>query len=285
MTRAEHLERAAAWLSFNGIEAPRREAEELLAWIIGAPRLTLLAHDEEPLTSAQGARFWEAVDRRAHHEPLQYITGEVTFCGLHLAILPGVFIPRPETELLVEAIVDQSDPQAALHFLDLGTGSGAIALALCHRLPQAEGIAVDVSREALAIAAQNAMQLGVLGRLRLLFGDLRALEAMALPLSGFDLIVSNPPYIPQEEYLHLAPEVARWEPRTALDGGVDGLWAYRAIARQAPLFLKPGGRVAVELGAGEAEPVQILFVQAGFAPGRLVSDFSGIQRLYLTHRL
>ncbi|MBE3556664.1 MAG: peptide chain release factor N(5)-glutamine methyltransferase [Firmicutes bacterium] len=284
MTRTEHLERAAAWLSFNGIEAPRREVEELLAWILGVSRLTLLAHGEEPLTSAQGARFWEAVDRRAHREPLQYITGEVSFCGLRLAVTPGVFIPRPETELLVEAIVDQSDPQATLHFLDLGTGSGAIALALCHRLPRAVGVAVDVSREALAVAAQNAIQLDFAERLRLLFGDLRALEATALPLSSFDVIVSNPPYVPQEEYVRLAPEVARWEPRTALDGGVDGLWAYRAIARQAPLFLKPDGRVAVELGAGEAEPVQALFVQAGFTSGTLIADFAGIQRLYITRR-
>ena len=223
------------------------------------------------------------VARRAAREPLAYIVGRREFYSLELAVRPGVLVPRPETETLVEAALDflRRRPQAAV--LDLATGSGAIAIAIAMHAPGARMVASDVSKVSLEVAAENARRHGCADRIALRTGDCwAALEESRAP---FDLIVSNPPYVSDQELRTLAPEVRDFEPRVALAGGRDGLEFYRRIAGGLPRWLAGGGEVMLEVGAGQAEAVETMMRGAGCAPRSRVRDLAGVERVVRAQRI
>jgi len=235
------LQWTADYLAQKGVEGGRREAELLLAGLLGLDRVGLYLNYDRPLVAAELALYRERVGRRARREPLQYILGQAEFWSLPFSVTPAVLIPR------AEALKRTNGP---CRILDVGTGSGAIAIALAHELPQATVEALDLSAEALAVAAANARDNGVEARVRFRQADLAALDG-----GPYDLIVSNPPYIPARDLDDLMPEVRDFEPRLALDGGADGLDCYRRLLPAAVGRLKPGGWLLVEVGAGQAAQV------------------------------
>ena len=258
----------------------RQDAELLLLHILALPRTTLYTDPTRPLNAHEQSAFAAAVVRRMNREPVQYITGTQEFFGLPLAVSPAVLIPRPETELLVEAALNQLPHDAPLHLADIGTGSGAIAIALASRLPQARITALDLSPAALAIASENAARHHVADRIRLLESDLFA----ALPTTAepFDAILSNPPYIPEADRRTLHPQVRDFEPATALFAGVDGLAVYQRLIPEALHYLKPGGLLALELGAGQQ--VALTSLLHDWQAVRFLPDLQGIPRVALARR-
>jgi release factor glutamine methyltransferase len=277
MPTIHHLLTEAARTLAPTSTTPRLDAELLLAYVLGWTRARLLAYADEAPDAAQVARFRQLVARRAHLEPVAYLIGEREFYGLTLAVDRRVLVPRPETELLVELALTHAlapDPARPLRIADVGTGSGAIALALAHHLPTAHIFATDMSREALDVAAANLARHNLGARVTLAQGDLLAPMANGPPL---DLIVSNPPYTVLAE---IDEGVRRHEPRLALDGGPDGLEVYRRLAQQAPPLLHPGGALLLEIGATQAQAV-VAMLQAAF-PGAAVAvhrDLAGHPRV------
>jgi release factor glutamine methyltransferase len=266
------LQWTAGYLKEKGIEGGRLDAELLLSDALSLDRVGLYLNYDRPLTTAELGFFRQRVGRRARREPLQYILGRVEFWSLPFVVNPAVLIPRPDTEILVEEALKRASAEAAI--LDVGTGSGAIAVALAHELPGAAVEGVDISPAALEVAAENARRNGVDGRVRLGEADLAR-----LPEGPFDLIVSNPPYIPSDELAALMPEVRDFEPRLALDGGGDGLESYRLLARQAPSRLRSGGWLLLETGAGQAPAVRELLAEAGLLDVFSRDDYAGIPRV------
>ncbi len=244
------------YLAEKGVENARLEAEWLLCAALGLDRVGLYVNFEKPLLPQELAAFRGTVGRRARREPLQYILGSQEFMGMEFRVTPAVLIPRYDTETLVHEAINRAGD--AVRVLDMGTGSGCIAVVLAKLMPDAQVVAVDCSPEALAVARGNADANGV--KVRFISGSLFH------PLSGerFDLIVSNPPYIATGDLAGLQPEVREFEPMGALDGGRDGLDFYRLIIPAAPEQLNPGGWLMVEVGAGQAEAVQGMFAAARF---------------------
>ena len=272
------------FLGKKGVESPRLEAEVLLAHVLGWDRVKLYTQFDHVVPADKLAAFKELIVQRAAHRPTQYILGRCEFMSLEFRVTPAVLIPRPETELLVEALVARARTMAAARVLDLGTGSGCIAIAAAKALPAAEVWAVDSSADAIRVAEENARLHGLIGqdgpqRLRLLQGDLFE------PVRGlaFDFVASNPPYVSEAEWQTLTPEVRDYEPKAALLGGPDGLDVYRRILPESVNFLAPGGRVLLELPAGKSEGVRRL------APPPLVAeetlrDYQGIERVLVLRR-
>jgi release factor glutamine methyltransferase len=271
---AEALNQAAARLRTAGIAEARREARLLLGAATGLGRGALLAEPGRLLTGAEREGLVALVERRARREPMAYVLGRREFWSLDLRVGPGVLVPRPETETVVEAVLDAlPDRNPPLRVLDLGTGSGCLLLALLSELPNATGTGVDAAPEALATAAANAAALGL---------DRRAAFRPAdwgRGLSGrYDVVVSNPPYIPRREIDALEPEVRDFEPRGALDGGADGLDAYRRLATEVPRLLAPEGLAALEIGQGQAEAVTAIMAGGGLDRIAVRRDLIGIER-------
>ncbi len=273
------LEWTSGYLRRGGVETARFEAELLLAHALRTERLDLYLHPDRPLSEAERARFRELIRKRREGVPLAYLLGTVEFLDVTLRVDRRALIPRVETEELVELLLQDCDAQAQAQgpgwrVLDLGTGSGAIVIALLKRWPQARAVAVDRSRDALELARENARANGVDGRIHWVQTDwLRGLRA------SFDLIVSNPPYVPSEEYAHLPREVRVYEPRLALDGGPRGLRELARIAEEAPKHLTPGGRLYLEIGAQQAEDVRRLLEETrAFASVEVLQDLSGRDR-------
>lgn len=286
---------AADRLRREDIENARLEAELLLAHVLGLRRIDLYLQFERPLTPEEVGRYREMLRRRVRREPLQYITGRAAFRELDLAVDARVLIPRPETELLVGAVldwarrvVDASGPEGdsteaggggdggALTALDLGTGSGAIALSLLHEGPFARVVATDVSADALDVARANADRLGLADRLELRHGDLW----QAANDERFDVVVSNPPYVAEDERASLMPEVRDWEPASALYSVGDPLALTRRIVEGAPSRLRPGGLLALEVAAGRMDGVRAMIDAAGaFGAVRVVQDHGGHARV------
>ena len=252
------------------------DAQVLLAHVLGRGRAWLLAHATEPLAPADADAFFNLAARRRSGEPIAYLTGRREFWGLALAVDVSVLIPRPETETLVECALRRLPIDRALRVLDLGTGSGAIALALAHERPRATIVATDISEAALEIARQNAEQLG-LRNVEFARSDWYASDTGALA-GLFDAIVSNPPYVPAGDP-HLAEGDVRHEPLFALTSGRDGLDALRTIVADAGKHLVPGGSLVVEHGYDQATAVRALLEQAGFADLEFLRDLSGISRV------
>lgn len=272
MTVLEAIQRSAEFLAKKGVDSPRLQAELLLARQLQMPRMKLYLNFDRVLLPADTDALRAQVVRRGQREPLQHILGTVSFCGLDLAVNRDVLIPRPETELLAEAAWRWLGSRGAgATALDLGTGSGCLAIALANHCPEARLVATDRSEPALAVAQENARRLTVAERVDFRAGDgFQALEAG----TQFDLVISNPPYIPSAEIETLEPEVRDHDPRLALDGGPDGLDCYRWIAAGAAAWLKPEGRLMLEFGDGQAEAVSGLLVAHGWRVEAVQEDYS-----------
>lgn len=273
---------AARRLAECGVEAPRLEAQLLLALALGITRTAVTAGLFECLGSAESARFQDLVESRYGRAPLAYLRGTQEFYGLDFEVGPAVLIPRPETEMLVDFALEklaEGRSNRSLAFppilADVGTGSGCIAIAALAHCPQAVGVAFELSASALEIARRNAVRHTVADRLRFVRSDLLCGAAA----DRFDLILSNPPYIPTGELAGLQPEVRDFEPRLALEGGTDGLAPYRRLAPMAQHCLAPGGSIAVEVGQGQAPDVARIFADAGLSEIEVRRDLAGIERL------
>lgn len=260
------------FLLSKGVANARLEAEWLLCDAMGVDRVGLYLQYDKPLNDAELSAFRTLVARRARREPLQHILGSQEFCGLDFEVTPDVLIPRHDTELLVsEAVTRRPDARSVL---DIGTGSGCIAVSLLKRLPKATVTATDISEAALAVAGRNAEQHSA--PIEFLQGSLFA------PVAGrlFDLIVSNPPYIPTADIETLDQEVRDYDPRAALDGGSDGLHIYRSLIPEAVEHLNPGGWLLMEIGVGQAKDIVSLFRHTGsFCEPFIVRDSGGIERV------
>ncbi len=261
------LEEATRLLAAADIEAPRAEARLLLAHVLGVSRDATLTATPTP---DQGVALGALVTRRAAHEPFAYIVGRKEFWSLAFEVGPGVLIPRPDTETLIEeALRLLPNRNAPLRIADLGSGSGALLVAALREFPNAQGIGFESSPEAFNFARVNAANL-VGSRAEIRAADWHSADGL------FDLIFSNPPYIPTADIESLAPEVCRHEPNAALDGGADGLDAYRGLAELLPKILKPGGYAVLEIGVGQASAMELLFRELEIV--RIAPDLAGIPR-------
>lgn len=258
------------------IDTPGLDAEVLLAEVLHADRLSLYVHPEKILTDEEFSRFKNFVERRAKKIPVAYIIGKKEFFGMNFFVTPEVLIPRPDTEILVQFVIDAlKNFSGGVKIADMGTGSGAICISIVKNLPNATAATVDISPGAIEVAKRNAENLQVADRINFFPGN------MFEPLSGkkFDCIVSNPPYIPTDEIKNLQPEV-KTEPKIALDGGADGLNFYRQLVKVAPDFLLPDGFFAFEIGIGQAEEVKkIIRREEKFCDIKILKDLSGIDRV------
>ena len=277
MNIKEQLISAESMLTKQEIETPRLEAEILLAHTLKVGRLYLYVNSEQELTQEQIEIYNELINKRMNHEPTAYIIGHREFMDLDLIVNQDVLIPRPETEVLVETVIDQlNDITNIVRLADIGTGSGAIALSLAKNLPGASVDAVDISEKALTIAKLNASKYNLIGRIAFHLGDLLS------PLSDkkFNAIVSNPPYIPSKVIDTLQAEVRDYEPKTALNGGIDGLDFYRRLIEEAPKLLTDDGFLAVEIGFDQAEAVKHL-AKDYFQKVEVVKDLSQNDRVII----
>jgi release factor glutamine methyltransferase len=262
-------------LEAAGIAGPVIDARLLVEAAAEATRVDIVTDPYRPLTPEQEARLEDYLARRARREPVSHILGRKGFWKIMLQVTPDVLTPRPDTESVVDEALKDFPEHAPWSVLDLGVGSGAIILAILAERPAAKGLGIDVSEEALAVARDNAAHLGLAGRVALLRGDWTA----GLGDAGFDLVVSNPPYIASHVIETLEPEVRDHEPRIALEGGADGLDHYRTLAPEILRVLKPGGRFAVEIGYDQKDAVEALFREAGAGEVRTVRDLGDRDRV------
>lgn len=273
-------------------ERARQDASALLRAVVGKDQAALMTHWDEPLPASLARRFAALLERRFKGEPMQYILGKTEFYGLSFRVTPQVLIPRPETEHLVEAVIERatrmlestseadSGSPPELRIADVGTGSGVIAVTLARELATAQITAIDRSLAALTVARENAALHGVSDRLRLMGGDLLT------PVAGerFEIIASNPPYVPARDRTTLAVEVREYEPSMALFAGADGLDIYRRLIPSAAMALVPAGWLVLEIGFGQAASVEALLVESGFQTIQIVADLQGIPRVVCAMR-
>ena len=305
MTVLEAIQKSAEFLAKKGVESPRLQTELLLAHLLKLPRMKLYLNFERVLTPAETDALREFIKRRGQREPLQHITGSTSFCGFEIAVNRHALVPRPETELLAESgwqflSTLNLQPSTAL---DFGTGTGCIAIALAAKCPSAKIVATDVSPDALALAKENAGRNNVAERIEFVQGDgFAALQneseggaprrpdspkeewgSRSSPLRKmeFDLIISNPPYIPSAEIATLQSEVRDFDPRGALDGGADGLDFYRKLAMESKPFLKPGGKIMLEFGDGQADAIRKIFENEKWIVEAVKEDYSQRERFLI----
>ncbi|MGH9616486.1 MAG: peptide chain release factor N(5)-glutamine methyltransferase [Acidobacteriaceae bacterium] len=262
------------------IKNTRADATLLLRHVLGIPQSQILAYRERPLTGLQTEAFNALIKQRRRGVPIQYLTGEQEFFGLPFHVNPSVLIPRPETEHLVEAAIARLRELRAARIADVGTGSGAVAVALAHTLPTAEVVAVDVSPAALAVAAQNATANAVSDRIRFVESDL--LDAVLG--ESFDAIVSNPPYVAERERKELPKEVRDYEPALALFAGPTGLEFYPRLIAQAQSLLVAGGWLIMEIGHSQRDQVRALLENENWGPVEFVLDLQGIARVAVSRK-
>jgi release factor glutamine methyltransferase len=273
------LEWTTQYFTERGLGAPRLDAEVLLAHVLGKDRLYLYLNLERPVTPSERADYRAAVLRRARREPIALITGEKEFWSFSFAVAPGVLIPRPDTEALVERVIEKMAGLARPRFLEIGVGSGAISISLLRENQHSVGVGTDISTAALRLARQNAMRAGVSSRFDLVACDL---FSALRPGRYFHIVCSNPPYIPTRDISALEPEIASFEPIAALDGGKDGLSVIRRIARAASEFLAPGGFIALEVGDHQAQDVAgILEQYTGCRETMVYKDLAGKDRVVM----
>jgi release factor glutamine methyltransferase len=291
MTVLEVIQRSAEFLAKKAVDSPRLQAELLLAHVLKLPRMQLYLNFERTLSPAELDAVRDLIKRRSRREPLQQIVGSTSFCGLEIAVNRHVLVPRPETELLAERawqFLNQLplSQAGATTALDFGTGSGCLAVLLACKAPAARVFALDISAEALDVARQNASQHGLAGRITFLHRNGLAGIATDGPdsLPAFNLIVSNPPYIPTAEIRVLQAEVSDFEPVAALDGGPDGLEYFRHLAREAGALLLPGGRIMLEFGDGQADSVRQLFEQQKWIVESIQADYTQRPRILVARR-
>jgi release factor glutamine methyltransferase len=295
VTVLEAIQKSTEFLGKKNVGSPRLQTELLLAHLLKLPRMKLYLNFDRTLAPAETEALRELVKRRGLREPLQHITGSTSFCGLEIAVNRQALIPRPETELLAELgwqfllerrlpaprdgeSLEPAVPEAgAPTALDFGTGTGCIAIALATKCPSAKITALDISADALALARQNAASNQVSERIEFLHGD--GLDA--LPSAGFDLVISNPPYISSAEIETLEPEVRDFDPRAALDGGADGLDFYRMLAGRAQPLLKAEGKIMLEFGDGQADAIKKIFEDENWIVEAVKEDYSQRARILI----
>jgi len=286
VTVLEVIRRSAEFFEKKGVDSPRLQAELLLGHLLQVPRMQLYLNFERELAPAELDAFRELVKRRGQREPLQQIVGSTSFCGLEISVTRDVLVPRPETELLAEQacvllteLASSTAPQPMA--LDFGTGSGCVVAALAHKCPAARFMAVDVSAQALKVARENASRHDLAERIQFVQGS--GFEALPAGMH-FDLIVSNPPYIPSGDLAGLQPEVRDFEPREALDGGPDGLDFYRRFAAEAGAWLRTSGKIMLEFGDEQAPALRKIFEQQNWIVERIVEDYTQRPRILIaTH--
>ncbi|HVU09583.1 MAG TPA: peptide chain release factor N(5)-glutamine methyltransferase [Verrucomicrobiae bacterium] len=306
MTVLEAIQKSAEFLGKKNVESPRLQTELLLAHLLKMPRMNLYLNFERVLTVSEADVLRELVKRRGQREPLQHIVGSISFCGFEIAVNRQALVPRPETELLAElgwqflqATPKQSEGE--LTALDFGTGTGCVAIALTAKCPNAKITAIDISPDALALTKQNAVANKVSERIEFLRSDgfeaLKVGQASSLsqsekkksetgwkPVLLFDLIISNPPYILTAEIETLQPEVKNFDPRSALDGGADGLDFYRMFATKAKPFLKSNGKIMLEFGDGQAKAIRQIFENEKWIVEAIKSDYSQRERILIAKK-
>lgn len=282
MTVLEAIQKSTDFLAKRGVDSPRLQSELLLAHVLKTPRLKLYLEFARTLEETQTTALRELVKRRGNREPLQYILGGTSFCGSDIGVNSNVLVPRPETELLAEqGWKFLNSIKRPTTFLDFGTGSGCIAIALCHFAPTSTGCAVDKSKEALEVARENAVRNKVQDRITFRASDgFSGLESHL----RFDLIISNPPYIPAAEIPMLQEEVRNYDPHSALDGGSDGLDFYRLLAAEAPAFLASGGTFFAEFGDGQEAEVATIFSSLGWTVEEILNDYTSRPRIIVARR-
>ncbi len=304
MIVVEAIQKSTGFLAKKGVESPRQQPELLLAHLLKMPRMKLYLNFDRVLTALETDHLREFIRRRGQREPLQHITGSTSFCGHEIAVSRHALIPRPETELLAELgwkflAAGNRRPATAL---DFGTGTGCIAIALAAKCPDARITAIDVSVEALALARSNAVRNLGGERIEFLHGDgFAALlsegriiqvpnqispagERRGASLREFDLIISNPPYIASAEIDTLEPEVRDFDPRSALDGGADGLNFYRRLAAEAKPYLKTDGKIMLEFGDGQADDIKKIFEGEKWIVEAVQDDYSQRARILIAHK-
>lgn len=278
MTVLEVIQRSAEFLAKKGVESPRLQVELLLAHLLQMPRMKLYLNFERILTETELEKLREFVKRRGNREPLQHIVGSTNFCGLEFVVNRHVLIPRPETEILAERAWNflSTFNSGRTTGLDFGTGSGCLAVMLAKKCPLAEIHALDISAEAIEVARENAKRHGVEERIQ--FHHANGFAAFPNE-KQFELIVSNPPYIPSGEIATLEPEVRDHDPRSALDGGADGLDFYRTLAREAQSYLTGSGRLMLEFGEGQAESIKKIFEEQKWIVEAIERDYNQRERI------
>lgn len=286
-TIASILATVTPYLGERGCETPRLDAEVLLAHVLGTNRVELYTGYDRPLLPAELQSYRELVKRRAAGEPAAYLVGSKGFYSLDFEVGSGVLVPRPETEFLASAAIEEAKGRScAVKAADIGTGSGCVAVALAVYAPEAEIIATEKSAEAAAYARRNAIRHNVQERVSIVEGELLEPLRRMCAQAGLDILVSNPPYITEEEYESLPVTVRDYEPREALVAGKDGTGYHKAIAEAAAGFLAGGGLLALEVGMGQADRVSRLIVEAGgFGQPWTVKDYMGIERVVLARRV
>lgn len=272
---SETLREATKILQMSGIAEPRREAASLLTFVLQKDKTFLIAHPEYELTGKEEENFRDFLNRRANHEPFQYIVGKQEFYGLDFLVTPDVLIPRPETELIVENAVGILKTKESPQFCEVGIGSGCISVAILHEVKTASAVGLDVSEKALQIAETNAEKLGVLERLNLKNSDVFA----ELSNEKFDLIVSNPPYVPSEDFPTLQAEVRDFEPQVALTDGKNGLSIIGKIIIESPKFLESNSFLLMEIGFNQSNKVREMFSTEIWREVEFFADLQGIPRM------
>ncbi len=284
-TIKETLTQGSATLHRAGLREARRDATLLLSFVLACDRAYLLTHADEVLPAGTLARFKGFILRRAKHEPVQYITGRQAFFNLEFEVTPAVLIPRPETEILVEAALKlmHTETDGAPFICDVGTGSGCIIISLLHEAKRVRGVALDISIEALAVATHNAKRARVADRLAFIASDV--FSSLKAEATRFSMIVSNPPYIAEDELATLAAEVCDYEPRRALtppeDKNCDGLEVIRRLLLDAPQFLQPGGTLLFEIGFGQQAAIENLIDSHVWRTLDVLKDLQSIPRTFL----
>lgn len=261
----------------KNIQSARLDAEVLLSHVLRQERIYLYVHFDEPMEQNELSKFREYVKKRAQHVPIAYIIGEREFMGLPFKVTKDTLIPRPDTEILVENVLNNVDKDKEIEIVDIGTGSGAIILSLLVNLPKAQGKTVDISSKAIEVAKENAVNLQVNDRCEFFVGDLFA------PLNDnkFDVIVSNPPYIPQKDIATLEDDVKEYEPVSALTDGGDGLSYYRRLLSKGKAYIKENGFIALEIGIYQSEDVKQIAMDNGWKNIKIIKDYAGIDRVVL----
>lgn len=277
----EEVRRAAQMLNDAGVDSPLLDTQLIMARVLGCSRLDIITHPERILCDSEQAEFEADINRRVSRFPLAYILGHKEFYGIDFEIAPGVLVPRPETELLVEECIKRISTEFPL-IADIGIGSGAISVALAVNLPQTKIFATEISASAMQVAQANINKYNLMERVKIVSGDL--LKPLLDIGSKFDAIVSNPPYIPTYMIETLQPEVRQHEPREALDGGTDGLDVYSELFPQAHDLLRDGGFLAVEIGIEQAEPVKKIAVSSGYGQVDIIRDLAGIERVVVAYK-
>ena len=299
VTVLEVIQRSTEFLTKKNVESPRLQAELLLAHTLGLPRMRLYLSFDRVLDAAEEETVRQLVKRRGAREPLQHIVGSTSFCGLEIAVNRDVLVPRPETELLAEQVwnllkqradclaeivgANPSGPEldgAGPTALDFGTGSGCVAIAVAVNCRAARVTALDFSGGALEVARQNAARHQVEKRIELVLGN----GLGSLPSGArFDVVAANPPYIPSGEIASLDPEVRDYDPRSALDGGPDGLDFYRHLATESGARLKPGGKLLMEFGDGQQEQIERMFLRENWIVEQILKDYTQRPRILIAH--